>query len=825
VYAHLDTLRFPYFPVWGPTILFNDVALVLIIRFLTGKNARIWMTLIAWFLSVDLLVAASASISFRLVTKNELHWRSLLKFPRDAAGFNTLLSGSATTLAVSASILLASGLLAPAIYNITRVIVDSIIASIKHVLGFVTNMASSQHYHRLEHDVEFQTTNSNTDGQSLAEPLLKTERAARNDDQPVKGTKPTLNQLVISLLMAILSLLWVLQPPHAAYVHLSPTLPIIPFNFWGSWRRDVGIEIARMVDICRISLEGKGAYIPAPAASRSYEEYKPNLADGTETWELDGRVDPLHISNMGADIVKPLQKTLAGNDVNIKHILLIKLESTRDDMFPLREGSYVWDKIQKAYDYRVPDDVVEKLANVTRNAARLSGRRGIGSDSSVQHRGGLTFNDAATASTYTIKSLIGTLCGVAPLAVDYHQERNNRYYQQCYPQIFEVLDRKSLKKNEDFRSWGWKSMFMQSVTYTYDHKEQLFSKLGYKDGTVITKEVLDDPKSPFYPPKGEEVNYYGYADDELRGYFRKAFVDAEKNQERLFLVHQTGTTHHPWGVPGGRYEEFLNGLSSKQDRDTNRYINAIGYVDNWLGELLEIMEEIGVANETLTICVGDHGIGVPFDGSPTPYNNPHISNIHVPLVFSHPRLPSVEIDAPVISSQILPSIMDLLVSSSSLDETGSASLRALQSRYEGQSLIRPQFLRRPSTKPRVPSNDKKNRSMPPSSDDKPAQRNWQFTVLNPGGSTISVRDATRPYRLTLPLATGFEWQFHDLAQDPIGNDIVRRLDPVDLIGYISGKYGEDVVSWIGQASEVTSWWWRENWRRYRYSGDGTTKKP
>jgi hypothetical protein len=51
VYSHLDTLSFPLFPVWGATILFYDIALVLLIRFLTGKSRRLWMTFIAWYLT------------------------------------------------------------------------------------------------------------------------------------------------------------------------------------------------------------------------------------------------------------------------------------------------------------------------------------------------------------------------------------------------------------------------------------------------------------------------------------------------------------------------------------------------------------------------------------------------------------------------------------------------------------------------------------------------------------------------------------------------------------------------------------------------------
>jgi hypothetical protein len=34
-------------------------------------------------------------------------------------------------------------------------------------------------------------------------------------------------------------------------------------------------------------------------------------------------------------------------------------------------------------------------------------------------------------------------------------------------------------------------------------------------------------------------------------------------------------------------------------------LNTLGVADRWLGEVLEIIEEAGVANETLVVMVGD----------------------------------------------------------------------------------------------------------------------------------------------------------------------------------------------------------------------------
>jgi phosphoglycerol transferase MdoB-like AlkP superfamily enzyme len=88
---------------------------------------------------------------------------------------------------------------------------------------------------------------------------------------------------------------------------------------------------------------------------------------------------------------------------------------------------------------------------------------------------------------------------------------------------------------------------------------------------------------------------------------RDVIVSAVENNERLFLSHFTSTTHHPWSVPSDYPREDYwgpDGLVTSHD-DINDYLNTVRYVDNWLGEILTLLEETGIANETLVVFVGD----------------------------------------------------------------------------------------------------------------------------------------------------------------------------------------------------------------------------
>lgn len=190
------------------------------------------------------------------------------------------------------------------------------------------------------------------------------------------------------------------------------------------------------------------------------------------------------------------------------------------------------------------------------------------------------------------------------------------------------------------------------------------------------------------------------------------------------------------------------------------------------------------------------GLSLPNDGGATPYDNPHIGSFHVPIVFSHPKLPQIEIKTPVISQQIVPTILDLLIESSSLGPNGTHAAKDIRSLYEGQSMIR--------------------QLIPEDKEDKKKQ-DWQFTVMNTGGSWLALRSAARPtFRLVIPLIDDLEWRFTDLEKDPNEKKPYKDFNLVDLAEKLDKEYGEDVVDWLRDAAHVAQWWVVDNWHRYRY---------
>lgn len=187
------------------------------------------------------------------------------------------------------------------------------------------------------------------------------------------------------------------------------------------------------------------------------------------------------------------------------------------------------------------------------------------------------------------------------------------------------------------------------------------------------------------------------------------------------------------------------------------------------------------------------GLSLPNDGGLTPNHDPHVSSFHVPLLFSHPKLPQVEVDSAVLSTQILPTTLDLLIESSSLNQDSTKIIKDLLPVYEGQSMLRPLIPDLSGT-----------------------QQEWHFSVMNPGGTWVSMRSAAEPYRLVVPLKPDAQWRFTNVADDPFELQPGEDFNLRSLIDAVQTRYGPDVAKWLDKAAHIASWWIEENHRRWKF---------
>lgn len=794
IYAHLDALQRREILFWGLSFFSQDTACLLAIRILVDQSLGPVSSILVTIVVLFLVVTAAISESFFFATGTELQWRNVA-LASDSSSWSTLSTGWLYCLLSFIALFIIAGIFQYPFDQVSRCALEilkwpvSLLSDKLPVLNHCSH-STETYKHLPQHDVEYIED-------VYKEVELEDQRLENADMQPTRCTSYL--RPFVGLVLAAQAICTITRPTNHSLIFMSWTLPLMPFvDFMFSTPSLAGLlAMSGNVNDALHNTTALGkpipwAWLPNNSSLQGFQDWYEADKD-----HYNALNDPLKISNLEEDLLLPLRANL--DDVPIRHIVLVKLESTRKDVFPIKKNSYIWNRLAESsfQNTSMPAAAQERLSSLTSTAKYLTGDFGDGFGGKAgTPRGGINANNAFTTSTYTLKSLVGTHCGISPLAADFNVEPEHHIYQPCLPHIFEALNQLNHNRNdasgEHFTSYKWKTAFMQSVTLGYDKQDRLMPKMGFAD--PLGSFELRNETARLGPVDLPDINYYGMPERAVEDYFRDAFASAKKNNERVFLSHLTSSTHHDFGLP--KDEKYVPLAGDVDLEDLSRYLNTVGFVDRWLNRILQILDEEGVADETLLVVVGDHGLSIAERGSITPYSNPHVANYHVPLVLSHPKLPSINVDDPVSSIQILPTILDLLLETKSLSKSEAVAVRDMIQNYEGQSLIRP-----------MQSFSETN-----------GQGGWQHTVMNPGGSTVAVRDARQPnWRLIVPVFGNYEWRFTDLETDPHEDTPLVSYDYKAILHLVEEAFGPEAATWVEEAATVTRWWTDENYKRWRYT--------
>jgi hypothetical protein len=540
--------------------------------------------------------------------------------------------------------------------------------------------------------------------------------------------------------------------------------------------------------------------------------------------------DPLKLSNLDADVLDVLAQAIDAKKPVIKNVLLLTLESTRKDMFPLKKGSHAYQTVLSSYaSSNASVELDMKLRNLTNVATFLSGEiNGFDTDDapaaegSWRHAfrdgmGGINVQGAITQAAYTLKSLLSSHCGVEPLPVDFTEETKGSIYQTCLPQVLDKMNTQAHEQHpelprrgnedraDDHRTWPWKSSMIQSVTDQFDSQDILDEQMGFSN--VISERVLSDPTSKHYPPKEPWVNYFGYPEAESMEYLRDMFVEARQQQKRLFVSHLTSSPHHPFATPKGwaGHEDYLSKQRWRPEDPLDGYLNTIKYQDDWVSDIFQMLHDVGALNETLVVMTGDHGLAFnSLDKSQSAVNNGHISNFAIPLLFVHPDLPRLQLKASTTPLSIIPTVLDLLLHTDSLQDSAADTARTELPKYQGNSLIR-------NLNYSVLTGDGGVGTA--------FFQPFHFSAINPGGSLLAISDASSTYRLVLPLCSSIPLRFTDIATDPTEADATIAWTMDELVSIIKVKHGVKAKEWAKLAQELGRWWFWDQHEKWGYWGN------
>ncbi|OBS22644.1 hypothetical protein FPOA_08977 [Fusarium poae] len=804
----------------------QDILLLLFIRLLLSHwtpsfpgKLRFCITALASFLIAYNAALGLVSVSFYLVAGSEIRWRNI-GFIADPSARAIMMSGFTAFLGVLVLCLCFSGVLQSACYGLFGWggdIINFPFTFIWRKLGFFASgrKAYDQLPQRdsLPQWNEGSESGSSHDDYSEDEYKEKTRSPTisprRSSSFPTEGTSSKRSKCmrflrflpypIVTILLTALFTLTILRPKDPSLIFLSWTTGLLPFVDFAStspFLDDLPSVFGKGVqrswdDLTALTNPAPLDWLPKGTPVVPAEE-----PSGFQDWYINqprysAKSDPLRISNLE----EPLRESLQGKlkDINIRHVVMFFLESTRNDVFPIKKDGLIWNRFAETFpDKKLPQDVQDKLASLTPTANFITGDYEDGFEHADKpKRGGIHFTNAHTAGTYTLKSMTATVCGISPLVADFNLEHSHHLYQPCLPQIFNAMNIAGTKDAEKTKEDKWNSYFFQAATLDYDNQMNLMGAMGFPINHTIGREYLRSDLARHGPVTLPNINEFAFEEDPLEDYITDIFEEAVKDNSRVFLTHLTSTSHHRFHMPKTEpYTPLAKGLDMM-----SRYVNTIGYDDKWIRKVLDVLDKQGIANETLVIFQGDHGTSLPENDYASPYYNPNIGVDHVPMILSHPQLPPFNVDEAVHSTQILPTILDILLETGSLSETSRKAATDLIGNYEGQSLLRPLITKSNST----------------------GQGQWQFTVTNPGRAMLTVRDARYPDRhLVVPVIENVDWRLTDLSKDPHEHESVQSLDFTAFIHGVDEKYGREMAEWAEEGAFVTRWFVKENSRRWRF---------
>ena len=575
----------------------------------------------------------STNISFYAMTGAEIHWRQAASLKKDTIAVKTLSAGWLGMVIVEVLLIVGSYFTTPYLYNAVGCVSGVIGLLVDSIRTRVTCWKKRKTLPDPEEDGDSDGSDLSdnedvdVDGSSGYDPLdsipllndsdQNTQHSLSKQFARREHAPSLLKRSLVLSAVALMLILRCVRPADSSYQFLSRTLVLTPFG--GTPR----LDLSWLPGDYQWTSNRTALDVP-PRFDWPLPIHNPGFRDWNATahhLHYNPAKDPLNLSNLHLPVLEPLREALSNGSVPIKHVFVIKLESTREDVFPLRNQSYILNRIRQSYNGQTPPFVEANAASLTPTAERLTGmssgfgwrrtnRGGEGPSRELIERdvhpyGGIHATNSYTSSTYTLKSLVGTLCGVSPLVVDFNREFSHHIYQPCLAHILEAMNARSRMNNatDDFTTWPWHSAYMQSVTEEYDNQDRLTPAMGYRhivDDQTIRKDHPDLNR----PKEGRRMNFLGFPDTELRPYLQRILTRAENKRERLFLTHLTGISHFPWKMLRDKYDELIHPGSLGNDR-LNRYLNTIGFADRWLGEILELLEKHGVANETLLVITGD----------------------------------------------------------------------------------------------------------------------------------------------------------------------------------------------------------------------------
>ncbi len=225
------------------------------------------------------------------------------------------------------------------------------------------------------------------------------------------------------------------------------------------------------------------------------------------------------------------------------------------------------------------------------------------------------------------------------------------------------------------------------LEYPRELLHDVMNELGYTTATISSQDEtwqgmkrFQDTGTPtyfFHSPddKGPhlDIGTEEVVPDEVTIDHVLDFIDHETTRSKPFSIYvNLQSTHFPYAIPESAarpftpYEpkgvfNFVNWGESDREAVTNRYDNALFYIDTQMGRLADGLAQRGIEDDTILVFVADHGEMFREHDLVTHARSLYEGEARVPILFHWPAgLSPGIVETPVSTLDILPTILDLM---------------------------------------------------------------------------------------------------------------------------------------------------------------------
>jgi hypothetical protein len=252
---------------------------------------------------------------------------------------------------------------------------------------------------------------------------------------------------------------------------------------------------------------------------------------------------------------------------------------------------------------------------------------------------GVIVDEAYTVVPHTSKALITTLCGNYPnLVTDIREASPGGLPGRCLPDLAREL--------------GYSTAFFQTAYQDFERRVELVHEMGFQ--LFRSRDTLK--RKPY-----ENVNYFGIEDRAMLG---PGLAWSLAQTQPFLVTYNTLTTHHDYGLPRGFDSIEIPGYHGRHLEQ----LNAIRYVDGFVGDLVRAYEAAGLGDNTIFVMLGDHGEAFGEHGLSQHDMVIYDEGLRIPMVMygpgviaaAHPEVPpGSHVTGPRQQIDVLPTLLDL----------------------------------------------------------------------------------------------------------------------------------------------------------------------